>query len=47
MKRYGSVEAGGTKFICAVGNENNEIIISEAIPTTTYEETIKKVIVFF
>lgn len=47
MKRFGSVEAGGTKFICAVGNENNEIIISEAIPTTTYEETIKKVIVFF
>ena len=47
MKRYGSVEAGGTKFICAVGNENNEIIISEAIPTTTYEETIKKVVVFF
>ena len=47
MKRYGSVEAGGTKFICAVGNENNEIIISETIATTTYEETIKKVILFF
>ena len=29
MKRYGSVEAGGTKFICAVGNENNEVLLRD------------------
>lgn len=25
-KLYGSLEAGGTKFVCAVGDENFEVI---------------------
>ena len=25
-KLYGSLEAGGTKFVCAVGDENNNVI---------------------
>lgn len=47
MNLFGSIEAGGTKFLCAVGNEKNEIITSEIIPTTTYEQTIKQVNHFF
>lgn len=44
---FGSVEAGGTKFVLAVGNENLEILKREQIPTTTPEETIAGVIKFF
>lgn len=25
-KLYGSVEAGGTKFVCAVGDENFQVV---------------------
>ena len=28
-KLYGSLEAGGTKFVCAVGNEQFEVIEKE------------------
>ena len=38
----GSIEAGGTKFVCAVGNINYQIQDSIHIPTTTPEETIQK-----
>lgn len=45
--KIGAIEGGGTKFICAVGNElgiiENEIIIA----TTTPLETLNKVIQFF
>lgn len=37
----GGIEAGGTKFICAVGKERVEI------PTTMPDETIEKVIQYF
>lgn len=43
----GSIEAGGTKFVCAVGDENYKIIDKIIIPTTTPEETLKKCIDFF
>lgn len=43
----GSIEAGGTKFVCALGNENGEIIERAEFPTTTPSETLKKVIEFF
>lgn len=43
----GSIEAGGTKFVCAVGNINYQIQDSVHIPTTTPEETLKKCIEFF
>ena len=34
-KLYGSLEAGGTKFVCAVGDENFEVIEKTQFPTTT------------
>ncbi|RMC40053.1 ROK family protein [Lactobacillus sp. ESL0233] len=43
----GSIEAGGTKFVCAIGNENYQIQDQITIPTTTPQETIKKVIDYF
>lgn len=38
---YGSLEAGGTKFVVAIGNKQGDIIEQEKIPTTTPKETIK------
>jgi fructokinase len=44
---YGGIEAGGTKFICAVGSGPDEIVAETRIPTTTPAETFQKVIDFF
>jgi fructokinase len=44
---YGAIEAGGTKFICAYGNNPNDIHLSEVIPTTSPKETILRVEAFF
>ncbi|UQS84765.1 ROK family protein [Apilactobacillus apisilvae] len=43
----GSIEAGGTKFVCAVGNNDYQIVDSEIIKTTTPDETLTKTINFF
>ena len=43
----GSIEAGGTKFVCAVGNEDYSIKDSTHFPTTTPEETLQKTIDYF
>jgi len=43
----GAIEAGGTKFVCAVGNADGEIVGRARILTTVPEETIPKVIAFF
>ena len=43
----GAIEGGGTKFICAVGNDNGEILEKVSFLTTTPEETMKKIITFF
>ncbi|MCP1092521.1 ROK family protein [Bacillaceae bacterium OS4b] len=43
----GAIEAGGTKFICAIGNEHGQIIKRISIPTTIPKETIKQVVNFF
>lgn len=45
--RLGSIEAGGTKFVCAIGNENGEVFERGVFPTTSPEETMEKVIEFF
>ena len=47
MAYYGSIEAGGTKFVCAIGNVNFEIIKRVSFPTTTPLETLAQVFVFF
>ncbi len=43
----GGIEAGGTKFVCGVGNEHGEIIDQVTFPTTVPEETMGQVISFF
>ena len=46
-KLFGSLEAGGTKFVCAVGDENYNVIEKVQFPTTKPIETIDKSIEFF
>ncbi|HAM85957.1 MAG TPA: fructokinase/branched chain amino acid--2-keto-4-methylthiobutyrate aminotransferase, partial [Lactobacillus sp.] len=43
----GSIEAGGTKFVCAVGNENYEVIDKAIFPTIDPATTIGNCIAFF
>ncbi|MEH7302191.1 ROK family protein [Neobacillus drentensis] len=43
----GAIEAGGTKFVCAVGDEKGTIVERIQIPTTVPEETMPQVIAFF
>jgi fructokinase len=43
----GAIEAGGTKFVCAVGDENGNITDRIQIPTTVPAETMPKVFDFF
>jgi len=44
---FGGIEAGGTKFVCAVGKAPQVIRASTEIPTTTPTETLAQVIAFF
>ncbi len=44
---YGGVEAGGTKFVCAVGDRQGRILAERRFPTTTPEETLSQVVAFF
>lgn len=43
----GGIEAGGTKFVCAVGNEFGEIIDKTSFPTGSPEETFSEVKKFY
>lgn len=43
---YGAIEAGGTKFVCAVGDEKGNIIDRTKIPTTVPEKTMAEVMAF-
>ena len=45
--RFGTLEAGGTKMVLSVGNENNELLEQESIPTETPEKTIPRMIGWF
>lgn len=45
--RLGALEAGGTKMVCAIGDENGKIYEQVSIPTTTPKETIPKMIAYF
>ncbi len=42
-KLYGSLEAGGTKFVCAVGDEQFQVVEKTQFPTTTPYETIERI----
>lgn len=46
-KYLGSIEAGGTKFVCAIGTKNLEIVDRVSFPTTTPEETMALVVDYF
>lgn len=45
--RYGGIEAGGTKFVCAVGRGPGDLQAEERFPTTSPAETIERAIAFF
>ena len=47
MKLYGALEAGGTKMVCAIGDENGNILERISIPTRTPAETMGPMIDFF
>lgn len=47
MTMLGAIEAGGTKFVCAVSDDQLNIIERISIPTTVPEETMQKVKEFF
>jgi fructokinase len=44
---YGGIEAGGTKWVCAVGTGAGEVVAEERFPTTTPAETIGRAVAFF
>lgn len=44
---FGALEAGGTKMVLAIGNENGEILEQVSIPTETPDVTIPKIIDYF
>ena len=47
MKLYGALEAGGTKMVCAIGNEQGQILDRISIPTRTPAETVPEMIAYF
>jgi fructokinase len=44
---FGGIEAGGTKFVCAVGTGPDDIRAIARFPTTTPKETIDRAVDFF
>lgn len=46
-KLFGSIEAGGTKFNCAVGLNPFNMVAQKTFPTTTPSQTLDRVIAFF
>lgn len=46
-KLYGGIEAGGTKFVCAIATEEGEILRETQFPTLGPDETLEKAISFF
>lgn len=45
--RLGALEAGGTKMVCAIGDEKGKIFEQISIPTRTPEDTIPEIIDYF
>jgi fructokinase len=44
---YGGVEAGGTKWVCAIGTSPDDLRAETTIPTTGPRETIDRAVAFF
>ena len=47
MAHYGLIEAGGTKFVLGIADENGAISARHQIPTTTPEETLGAAVAWF
>lgn len=47
MTLFGGIEAGGTKFVCALGTGPDDIRAEDRFPTTTPEQTIGRAVAFF
>jgi fructokinase len=47
MARLGAIEAGGTKFVCAVGTPDGELLRQSLIPTGAPAETMERIRRFF
>lgn len=47
MPLYGGIEAGGTKFVCAVGTGPDDVRAIERFPTTAPEATLGQAVDFF
>ncbi len=45
--RLGALEAGGTKMVCAIGDETGKIFEQISIPTKTPEDTVPEMINYF
>ena len=41
--RLGAIEAGGTKFVVAIGDENGNVLERDSFPTTTPQETVENI----
>ncbi len=46
-KLYGAIEAGGTKFVCVLARDIDDVLVETRIPTTTPEATLSAAIDFF
>lgn len=44
---YGGIEAGGTKFVCAIGSGPDDMRAIDRFPTTTPAETLQRSVDFF
>ncbi|MEZ4702484.1 MAG: ROK family protein [Rhodothermales bacterium] len=44
---FAGIEAGGTKFVCAIASGPDHIVATERFPTTTPEETFGRALAFF
>jgi fructokinase len=44
---YGGIEAGGTKFVCAVGSGPDDVRGQVTFPTTHPQETVQRAVQFF
>ncbi len=47
MTQFGAIEAGGTKWVCAVGSGPDDVQALVQFPTTTPKETLGRAVAFF
>jgi fructokinase len=46
-RRFGAVEAGGTKWVCAIGDDDGGLLETTTFATTTPPETLSRAVEFF